>query len=340
MDNSKAARAIREGRVQSVYVVTGDSEFLRREFILFLKQELGDAGLGDIDRSDIEVESPDDVLFALDQASVPTFLGGRRLVTVSGGTAFGGGPASDTVTERICSYLATPSSDSVVVFDVPVLDKRRKTSKAAVKQGVVVECNAPRGNALPGYVKRRARLQGAQIADDAVTALIGATGGDPGLLASEVSKLASAVGPDGQITRELVRELTGVNLGDTAFTLVDAVLSGDAARAIEIVTGLMLRSEQPIQLMALLHSQVRTLLWVTVLNNAGTDRQAISSRVSAHPYVISNCLRRASTVNVDQLLDAITAFHETDVAVKTGRRDARLALELLIMRLTVNRPTA
>jgi DNA polymerase-3 subunit delta len=63
---------------------------------------------------------------------------------------------------------------------------------------------------------------------------------------------------------------------------------------------------------------------------AGRRPDDIAHRAKIHPYVTGKLARQAGNFEMDQLEGIHRQLLELDVAIKTGRIDAAVALELLV----------
>jgi DNA polymerase III delta subunit len=193
----------------------------------------------------------------------------------------------------------------------------------------------------------------------AVQELIERVGNDARQLATEIEKLALYIGVDGRVTVDIVRELVP-SLAMDVFALMNAVVEGDAAKALRMLDGLLQRRESPMLILYLLARQFRFLLQARLLLDyklispallhARSDafRQQLEkipeevkerlpedSRLNLlkqSPAVIRNFLLQARNFSRDQIVEALRLILDTDVGFKTGV-DQGQQLALLILNL-------
>jgi DNA polymerase III delta subunit len=193
----------------------------------------------------------------------------------------------------------------------------------------------------------------------AVQELIERVGNDARQLATEIEKLALYIGVDGRVTVDIVRELVP-SLAMDVFALMNAVVEGDAAKALRMLDGLLQRRESPMLILYLLARQFRFLLQARLLLDSKLISPALlharsdafrqqlekipeevkerlpeDSRLNLlkqSPAVVRNFLLQARNFSRDQIVEALRLILDTDVGFKTGV-DQGQQLALLILNL-------
>ena len=212
---------------------------------------------------------------------------------------------------------------------------------------------------LPEFVQMLAEQSLIRIDKAAVQELIDRVGNDARQLAIEIEKLALYIGVDGRVTVDIVRELVP-SLAMDVFALMNAVVEGDAVKALRMLDGLLQRRESPMLILYLLARQFRFLLQARLLLDskmispallharADAFRQQLEkipeefrqrlpedSRLNLlkqSPAVIRNFLLQARNFSRDQIVEALRLILDTDVGFKTGV-DQGQQLALLILNL-------
>lgn len=141
--------------------------------------------------------------------------------------------------EVLLKYLENPSSDTVLVLQetAPSEEKQREYEPDSdlVDRTFSVDVKALEPDRVPRWLAHHAKRLGITFGEGAAEHLAAATGYDLGALRSEMEKLAGL--PDaGPISRELIGELVGVRHGETLDDWVEAVLSDQSAKALELTS--------------------------------------------------------------------------------------------------------
>jgi DNA polymerase-3 subunit delta len=116
--------------------------------------------------------------------------------------------------------------------------------------------------------------------------------------------------------------------------LVDAITQRDEKAASRLLRRRLDSGDHPLALLGMVVRQIRILIQVKELAEAGLDRQAIARRLRLHAFVVRKALEQEHSFSMKQLEDIHRSLLETDVAIKTGRVDAVLALDMMIAGLT------
>jgi DNA polymerase-3 subunit delta len=100
--------------------------------------------------------------------------------------------------------------------------------------------------------------------------------------------------------------------------------------AFSILHDLLKQNEEPIRLLALLARQFRIIFQVKQLKDSGYTQGEMAKRLRLHPYAVKVALGQAKAFEKPELLRILNEMAEADYAMKTGRMDKKLALELCL----------
>jgi DNA polymerase III delta subunit len=172
---------------------------------------------------------------------------------------------------------------------------------------------------LGGWIAARATLLGVELAPDAINELGAAIGPDSERVDQELAKLA-AFAAGARVTGADVRALT------------QAVVRRDSQTAIRRLEALLAEGQAPQQIIALLLWQFRVLLFASAMrSNADAERMAKAIRSSA--YAIGKWQAFARRVARADVIRAYEVLYATDLAIKTGRIEEKLAMTLCVLDL-------
>ena len=98
----------------------------------------------------------------------------------------------------------------------------------------------------------------------------------------------------------------------------------------------LLEDGDPLPLFGMIVRQFRLLIQVRELldENPGLSIDEMASEIGVHPFPIKKITPQAKLFNLPQLKRIFHQLSELDQAIKTGRLDDELALDLLIASLT------
>lgn len=242
-------------------------------------------------------------------------------------------PLSRAGFEKALAEHITQMSDFTILILLvdEMLDAANPLVKAAEKHGKVIQSTIPKGAALENWITRRAKSNDVKIQPDAVTLLANYIGGHLRLLANELDKLSTYVGPGATITTKEVRLLSAQVQEARIFDLTDALAGRNRKQALTILHDLLADGEPPIRLMSTITSQVRSLLLVKELSQRGMRAAQIASTVGIAPFVAEKALRQVRNFSTQQLEGTYRQLLATDAALKRSRMAPEMALDLLLV---------
>ena len=336
-------------------VMHGPDDFTSRESLQQLLQDPRFAY--NIERFDGTTADPQAIRLACE--TLP-FLAEGRLVVVDGLPKAKRGESSDSPAEPPAEAAATPrgkrgakkpsaavqarefpgalaeiasempASTTLAVLVTEELPKTHALLAAAAQRGKVVLAAPRTGAALDQWIVARARAEGVTIAPDAAHQLGEWTTGDLRLIANEVAKLATYVGPGSTIDRAALQLLGSDSRESRTFDLTDALLRGQHGHALQLLHALLEAGEAPLMLLAMITRQVRQLAQIQDLVARGRASSEIAQIVGGSPYMIDKTIAQIRRFTPAQIHQAFRACLEVDTALKRSRMAPDLALDLLV----------
>ncbi|RHW38606.1 DNA polymerase III subunit delta [Lysinibacillus yapensis] len=331
---TKVWKEIKNGRVAPVYLIYGQESYFIDETINRIKATLNSTEETEVRVFDME-ESPVDAV--IDEADTFPFFSEKKLVIAKNAyflkAAEKGKEKIDHNVKRLENWLANPSDFCVTVFIAPYekLDERKKITKTMKDKSVVLFAETPKENDLATWVKSEVANFEKSISDEAVDKLIEMVGLDMLKLQMEIEKMALYLGEEKQITMELVEDLVAKTLEHDAFKMLNAYLANNRVEALEIYHDLLRQKEEPIMLVGLLASNIRTMNNVFYLQKKGYHPNQISKQLKIHPYRVKLMLENRHRPSEERLLKALHQLADIDKKLKSlsGNRERYLEMFLL-----------
>ena len=187
---TKLRDRLESGKLEPVYVVTGDQDLLRE----LASEEICRHALGGeataFNFEKLDGEDTDGGLIAM-ASNTLSMMGGRRVVLVKRAQK----PLEKS--EELAAYLGAPAETTVLVLELSKNpDKRRKAWKEVEKKACVVTCDTPKTYELDDWVSEQARARDLKLGRDGVRYLAGEFGTDLRRLLNELEKLSLYAGND------------------------------------------------------------------------------------------------------------------------------------------------
>jgi len=266
----------------------------------------------------------------------------RRLTATNDETGEDGKP----VESPLAAYLKAPTPGTVLVFECSRFDfigddkakiERVEKFYSLIGAAATVEFHhftpeSSRHLAQELAGKARLKLAGAELA-----ALLEATAGDAGRLASEIEKLTLFVGPDRAVTMDDLRALVPNAAQATIFALVNALGKRDRKTALGSLDILVRDGEYLPLALTFLSSQFRLALAANEARlNSVQQAQTFFQRIGVRMWrdraeqvmATANAFPRAS------LARAVELLYDTDKKFREGYKNDQLIMELLVLALT------
>ena len=112
---------------------------------------------------------------------------------------------------------------------------------------------------LAMWIQSRVKAEGNSITQNAIEQLVAMVGSNMLQLQMEIEKLTLYIGEGGEITATLVEDLVAKTLEQDAFKMLNAYFANDSVGALSIYHDLLRQKQEPIMLVGLLASNVRTM---------------------------------------------------------------------------------
>lgn len=328
-------KSIRSGQIDPVYLIVGNESYFIEKTLDLLKASLTQAGELELSFFDMD-EVPVD--HAIDEADTIPFFSDRKLIIAKNASFL---KAAERGKEKVNhnlkvleAWLENPPSSSVTVFVAPYekMDERKKVVKLMKQHAVVVEAKPLQANDLESWLSHEAKSFGKDISRNAVRKLVEMAGTNLTLLSSEVEKMSLYLGADGEITEELVEQMTARTLEQDAFKMLQAYLDGNISTALSVYYDLLRQKEEPVALAALLASQIRFMVHVYYLQKKGYHAQQISKQLKAHPYRVKLLVEKRQQISEQRLLEVLGDLADIDLQLKTVSGNRERVLEFFLMK--------
>ena len=327
------------------HVIYGDT-FLVAERLRRVRIEAGAADLMDSNRHVVSAARarPDEVLAMCN--SMP-FLDSMRLVEIEGVLASqqgtGGGRRSGRraasaagAWSQLADAVPTLPDTTLLIF----IDGEVQQSNPLLRN--LSECctihreATPNAQALLQWIKRRAEDKGSSITPPAMQVLAELVGGDLWTIDRELEKLSLyAAGRD--ITDTDVHAMVPYAQEANIFAAVDAVMDGRPGPALRSLMQLIEDGQEPLYIIAMIERQLRLIALARDLTDRGVAQPDLGRRMGTNSdFVVRKTLGQARRLTLPQIRSKYRRVLESDLAIKQGRLDPALSLQLLVADLAAN----
>lgn len=227
--------------------------------------------------------------------------------------------------KKLADYLERLPDTTVLALGVDgAPDKRRTLYKRIAEMGVVREFPPPKPAECAAFAAAQAKAQGARMSAGTAAQLVGIVGCDYNTLENEAAKLAAYTN-FGEITPEHVRQCASRTLDYNIFELHGLLIRRDAAKAQALLAD-VLSEERPEGLVGLFAKKFRDMFKVRSLMDRGCGPARIAATLNMKEYPAQMLVQECGRFSREQLKIALKSLAELDYAIKSGARDALLAM--------------
>lgn len=334
---------LKSGKIHSLYVIFGEEDFLIEKLIENIQTIVLNGASSELDRVRIDADGQSsrlDLNHLNAELMTPPFMSSRKLVivknsnlfTMSGGTQdkSEGGAHKDRQ-KKIQEIIENLHSSICLVFVESKIDKRLKgLLQSVASMGIIAEIQHEKPQNLKKWIQAEFQQKNITISGEAAENLADRCDQSMRVIWSEMNKIFLYMDYAGQSSADLetISDLSLPDLRGTVFELTDAISFGRTADALLLLDNLV-KQRQPVQLIQfMLARHFRQLICAAELGR----QDLLASSMKVMPFVAAKLIRQARQFTLPMMERIYELCFESDLSVKTGKMEDRLALETLLIR--------
>ena len=314
---------IKQQNFKQIYLLYGEERYLRRQY----RERLRKALCSEDDTMNTHFYEGRDISVGavIDLAETLPFLAERRVIFISNSGLFKSGG------EKMAEYLADPNETTYFVFTESEIDKRSKLFKTVNSKGYAAEFAVQDEKTLKRWAAGVLGKEGKKITENTVQLLLSKTGTNMENIQMELEKLICYCLDREVITDEDVEAVCTTRISNHIFDMINAIADKQQKKALDLYYDLLALKEPPMRILFLIARQCNLLLQAKELKLKGHDQRSIASKIGVPPFAAGKYLAQASRFKTEKLRNAVTKCVEAEEAVKSGRMNDILSVEILIM---------
>lgn len=315
---------IRNGQFQSVYLLCGEEAYLKKQYKDKLKRAMADPD-DSMNFSAYEGKgiNPKEVI---DLAETLPFFADRRVILIENSGFF------KNSCEELAEYMPQIPETTHFIFVEDEIDKRSKLYKAVKNAGKIVEFTSQTEELLTRWVLTRIKKEGKNITGSVMQLFLNKVGNDMGNIDRELEKLLCYCMEKEVIEAADVEAVTTEQTTNKVFDMVNAIAEHNQRKALDLYYDLLTLKEPPMRIMYLISRQFQILLNIKDMSGKGFDNAAMAKNAGIPPFAVRKNLSQAKGFTMQQLKQAIRDGVDYEEAVKTGRMNDQMAVELFLMK--------
>lgn len=320
---------IKTGNFKNAYLLFGEEAYLKIQYkeklIHALNPDDDTMNFTKYEGKGIEVRE------MIDLCETMPFFADHRVVLVENSGFF------KNKCDELADYMKTLPDYLRLVFVEEEVDKRSRMYKAVKNCGRIVEFAKQDEKTLMRWAAGILAREGRKITTRDMELFLTKTGTDMGNIRMELEKLITYTMGQDIVTREDIEEICTTRTENKIFDMVRAVTERNQRRALDLYNDLLTLREPPMRILFLLSKQFRQMCLAKKMAGEGASQNEIATRLGVPSFVARNILACARAYSVEELEQAEEDFVDAEEAVKTGRLQDVLSVELLIVKYSTER---
>lgn len=317
---SSLSADLKSGNFKQIYVLYGEEKYLIR----YYKNALIKAIVGDDTMNYTLFESGS---FSTDEfisiADTMPFFADKRLIVLENTKVLS---EKNEVLEKYFKNI--PDTTYVIIVDDAV-DKRLTIYKTISKIAGVYQINYQDEAYVKRWLAFKFKKNNINVTERAVDMLIGRVGIDMNVLDSESDKLLSYIDKD-YIDIADVRAISSENFDNKVFDMMNAAITGKKSLAMNLYSDLLALKEEPIKILVIIGKQINKYIAAYELYSNGASDDMIRNKTGVYYFG-----KLARSLTKEKLETALERYIEMDYGIKSGNLTDELAVELMIIYLSM-----
>lgn len=313
-----------------VFFLYGPDTFRSRQKlneIIAKYKEVHSSGLH-FSRFDARTEGIDDFKRRVETVSM---FREKKLIVVR--SALSSKPFQEAFLEYSKKTELTDDKEIMIIFFEGPLEKEKQSAffKALSVIAKTQEFLPLTGAKLRMWVGSEFASLGTDVSPAVATQLIEYIGNDLWRLRNEIRKLVSY---SRRPTEKDVVTLVKPRIETNIFATIDAFAARNKKEALRLLHGHLEEGAAVPYLLSMLAYQVKNLLMMKDMGERKkADATTLGKMLKLHPFVVKKSYIQAQKFTLPELKKIYRLLHEVDKDVRLGRKDPKLALELLVFTL-------
>lgn len=314
---------IKSKEFKQVYLLYGEEAYLRRQYREKLQAALLDGG----DAMNSHYYEGKDISLGevIDLAETMPFFASRRVIVLENTGLFKSGG------EKMAEYLTEPAETTYFVFVEREVDKRSRLYKQVQQSGRAVEFAIQDEKTLKRWIAGILKKENMQITEKNAEYFLEKVGTDMENIRAELEKLICYCMGKEVVEQEDIDSICTTRISNHIFDMVTAIGDKQTKKALTLYYDLLALKEPPMRILFLIARQCNTLLQVKQLKNKGFDNKKIGEKTGLPGFVAGKYVQQAAKFKEKELKKAVETCVEAEEAVKMGRMNDNMSVELLIM---------
>lgn len=320
------------GKLDSLYLIYGEEEYLIDKALKKIKKVFGELLLG-MNYIQIDEESTSDIIANIES---PAFGFEKKLIIVKNsgllkkdGRKKSGSPIQEAIATYINKNKDVIDDMVTLVFCERDVDKNSVYS-AIEKNGEIIECSLLKPNQIIANLKKICQMYKVNLPDDIANYFLETAGTSMQELINELRKLIEYEGEGGTITKDDIDNLTTKQIEGVIFDLTDNLGAKKTDKAIEILDNLIYRKEPVPKILVTLYNHFKKLYFCSIAIKSNKDIVKALNLKPNQMFLVSKYKKQVGYFELEDLRKILEDFAYLDYNYKIGGIDVEVGLKSIL----------
>lgn len=319
---------IKNKTFKKVYLLYGDEPYLKKQYRDRIKENI--TGSDTMNFSYYEGDKLN-VKEIIEMADTLPFFSEKRLIVIENSGFF------KRSNEELATFISTLPDYLVLVFVEEAVDERNKLFKAVKKEGYVSLMNQQTESVLIKWIGKCFKEKEMMIEPAAIRLLLDKTGASMVLIKAEMDKIISYCGTRTKVNTADIEAICSTVTVSKIFDMITAIAVKRQQEALRLYYDLLAQKEPPMNILSLMVRQFNGILQVKEALAMGVNAYDIAKSMGVAPFIAQKYSSQAKNFSIKQLQLALKDLADVEEAVKTGKLDAKMAVELMIIKYSAKK---
>ena len=320
---------IKSKKIDALYLFSQEELFLKRQVEELIKDAVVGKTSADFNYNVFYAEdaSVDEVL---DTIRTNPFLGEKRLVILKNVEKY------SPHEKKLIAFLKNPAPKTVFIMET-LKKSTDKFIKKIAPYATEVVLSQLKGPALNKWISEYAKSKGKRISYEGIALLLEKVGNELDVIINALNNLLLYAGESMIVSEMDIESLVKKTRQDTRFTFLNALMSKQTGKALEMASELSRNGKHATDLIGLINWQMKRIESVKQLIGSGYSKDRMARELKMTPYVFNIIHKQAARFTAQEIKRDLELLLSSDVAIKQGLKSPGLTLETLIVQICTNK---
>lgn len=306
-----------------VYLIYGEDEYLRNEYLKKIKKRFGDMQLGinyvQIDESNVST--------IISDIETPAFGFPSKLIIAKDTDLF---KKKNPLSEKVAEYIKQNNLQDVELIFVEKSLEKNALFNIIQKVGEVKEFKEQKLPQLITTVKSLTKAYNVNIAENVAQYFIESVGTNMSDIINEIRKLIEYVGNGGNIKKEDIDNLSIKKSESIIFDLTDNLGKKKIKESLEVLNNLIYAKEPLQKILIMLYNHFKKLY---IIKLAIEENKNVAQSLNLKPnqtFLVNRYTMQAKYFNKKELRQFLEELIKIDGLSKNGQIDINIGLESVL----------